>query len=356
MIPLIRNSLSTLQMSLVSRRSVERTTADLQRTSQEVSTGRKADLYADMGSKSAFVLALEDRASSNSHFITSNKLLGSKLEMISSGAASARGAAQDVLGLALANLEHSSSTASTLQQQARAALDTIMTSLNISLDGDHLFSGVASDRPALRGYDSVNSATGLSPQDVISGIVGSGPADGTQATSMLAQIDSVFDETNADPAKRFSTTFFQGDTPSTPAPRKTALIGDGETLQYGMQADDPEFRSIIKGLTLLASVDVSKIQDQNAYKSWMAAGVGALSDGVEGLRNSETALGAKQKRLDVKLTQQQSMDAVLNSRLSDYVSVDPYEAATRMTALQTQLNASYSVAAQMSKLSILNYL
>ncbi|WP_077701084.1 flagellin [Thioclava nitratireducens] len=355
MIPLIRNSLSTLQMSIISRRSVDRTTAELQRTSDEVATGRKSDVYADMGAKSAFVLALEDRATTNSNYVTSNKLLGSKLDMIASSASTARGAAQEVLGLAVGNLEQPGAAAATLQQSARAALDTIMTSLNISLDGEHLFSGVASDKPALRGYDVANGATGLSAKDVLAGIVGGGPADATQAAAMLSQIDSVFDDSNADPAKRFSSTFFKGDATSGAA-RKSALIGDGETLDYGMQANDPEFHNIIKGLALFASTDVSKITDRDAYKSWVAAGVKALSDGVEGLRNSETALGAKQKRLDIKLTQQQSMDAVLNSRLSDYVSVDPYEAATRMTALQTQLNASYSVAAQMSKLSILNYL
>ena len=36
--------------------------------------------------------------------------------------------------------------------------------------------------------------------------------------------------------------------------------------------------------------------------------------------------------------------------------VDPYEAATRLSALETQLQASYAVTARLSRMSFLNFL
>jgi flagellar hook-associated protein 3 FlgL len=47
---------------------------------------------------------------------------------------------------------------------------------------------------------------------------------------------------------------------------------------------------------------------------------------------------------------------VQRTQISNYESVDPYEAITRMNSLETQLQASYQVSSRLSSLSILNYL
>ena len=47
---------------------------------------------------------------------------------------------------------------------------------------------------------------------------------------------------------------------------------------------------------------------------------------------------------------------ILSLHISSLETVDPYEAATRLTSAQTQLQASYAVTARLSELSFLNFM
>ncbi|MDG1168927.1 MAG: flagellar hook protein, partial [Sulfitobacter sp.] len=55
--------ISSFQFSMFNRQNVQRTTFELQKAGQEVSTGRKADIYADLGARSASVMKLRGRES-----------------------------------------------------------------------------------------------------------------------------------------------------------------------------------------------------------------------------------------------------------------------------------------------------
>ena len=47
---------------------------------------------------------------------------------------------------------------------------------------------------------------------------------------------------------------------------------------------------------------------------------------------------------------------IYQSRVLDLEGVDSYEAATRISLLETQLQATYAVTARLSQLSFLNYM
>lgn len=357
----IFNPLPTLQASLMGRRNVARTTADLQNASREVSTGLRADLYGDLGQRAAITLSLRSRMDRTDAFVTSNKLLNNKLDVISTATGQAQKAAQDFLSLAVANIDSPGATASTLQQQARAALQAVTGALNTNYAGEYLFSGTATDKAALQDYAKTNPATGLSPKDVIDGIVAGGPTSAADAAAKLAQLDDVFASTNtANPNQNYEATFYGGtpalDASGNPNPRMSARIAEGQQVSYGIQANDPAVRDVLKGLTMIASTDVSKITDPAAYKAWMKSALGALSSGTEGLTQAQAQLGSRQQLVQDTQTRQEDLKTVYNSRIAGYEAVDPYEAASRMSALQTQLNATYSATAQLSKLSLLNYL
>ena len=357
----IFNPLSTLQASLMGRRNIARVSAELQKASTEVSTGFRADIYGDLGQRAALSLSLRGLMDRTDAFATSNGLLGNKLEVIATSAGQAHDAAQTFLSLAVANLDQPGATAGTLQQQARAAIEAITGALNVSYAGDNLFSGTATDRTALQGYATTNPATGVSPKDVVDGVVGAGPGSAADASAKIAELDKIFASTNtANPAQNFEATFYGG-TPAlnaggNPNPRVSARIAEGQTVDYGIQANDPAVRDILKGLTMIASTDVSKIGNAAAYKTWMKSAVGALSDGVAGLTQAVAQLGSQQKLVETTQTQQADLKTVYNNRIVGYEAVDPYEAASRMSALQTQLSAAYSATSQLSKLSLLNYI
>ena len=54
-------NISSLQFSMFNRRNVQSTTLALQRAGQELATGRKADIFADLGSNAVSTIKLRAR-------------------------------------------------------------------------------------------------------------------------------------------------------------------------------------------------------------------------------------------------------------------------------------------------------
>ena len=70
----------------------------------------------------------------------------------------------------------------------------------------------------------------------------------------------------------------------------------------------------------------------------------------------EGRLGAAQKVIADSTTQLSQRNAILNKEVASLEGVDQYEVSTRVNILTTQLEASYSITARISKLNLMNYL
>ncbi len=352
---------STMQFNQFNRQFVSRATIELQRAGQEVATGRKADIFADLGPRAASTLTLRAREDDTQAYIKANGILENKLQAMMTSVDAVRDSVDSVFQNALINVARPVNGASALQMQARASLEVVIATMNISFDGDALFSGTASDRAPLTRWDAVNPDTGLSPEAVLQSIVTAPPATAAEAQAMIDDIDAVFDSAYAaDPDADFEATFYNGtpalDSSGQPENRVSARIEAGLALDYGVQANDQSFRDMLKGLAMLAVTDVSKITDEAAYGTWMAKVTETLSSGSQAALNTSATIGFNQQVVDTAQKRLNALSLVQQMQISNYESVDPYEAVTRMTNLETQLQASYAVSARLNQLSFLNYL
>lgn len=354
------NTVSTLQLSMSNRTYVAKATKMLQQAGEELSNGVKSDVFGELGARAAQLLSLRAREENTQAYITSNEILGSKLQAMLTSVDAVRGETQSVLEVALVNASRPSTGATALQDEARAALESVVATLNISYNGDYLFAGIDSDTTPLNRWNEASDATGTSPAAALGAIVGSGPTSAAEADDMIARIDAFFASANSDPAENFEGTFFGG-TPlleagGTPAGRITARIDEGQALEYGVQANDDGFREMLKGLAMLAITDVSKISDETAYAHWMEGVNKALSGGLDGALQASADIGFNQQVVETTQTRLNDLSLVQKKQISTYESVDPYEAATMVKTLETQLDAAYSVTARLSQLSLLKFL
>ena len=266
----------------------------------------------------------------------------------------------DLLEPLLANASLPLSGADTIQIQARTALDVTISQLNVSFGGEALFGGTQSGAPPLTQFADANPDTGLAPQDVINSIITGPPATLADVAQIMSDLEAVFSSTSVNPDEDFEGTFFSGtpelDALGSPNPRISARIEPGLDLEYGVQANDQPFREVIKGLAMLSAFDVTEIADADVYVAWMDEATRVLGDASLEVLNISTEIGFRQQIVE---TAQRRLEAVSNvnvTQLAALEEVDPYEAATRMTALETQLRATYEVTAQLNSLSLLNYL
>ena len=353
-------STSSFQFNFFSRQNVQSATLALQKAGQEVATGLKADIYEDLGSRAASVMRLQASEADTQTYMQANDLLGNKLQAMLTSIDATRGQIQSVLNTALSNLSRPQSDAAVLQKDAMAALESLIATLNTSFNGDHLFSGLRSEVPPLTRWNEKNTGTGLSPAEALASIFGAGPVDAADAASIADQIDAAFNSVDTvNPDRNFEATFYGGspaqNAAGEPTKQVNAWVNTGQEVVYGARANDDAFREAIKGLAMLAVTDLSKM-DEGAYAIWMDRVVTSLSAGQEGLLEISARVGFNQQVVETTQTQLTDLSLVRRSQISDYISVDPYEAVTRMQSLETQLQASYQVSAQLSGMSILNFL
>jgi flagellar hook-associated protein 3 FlgL len=358
----INSKIATLQLNKFNQLQVTRATSELQKASKEMTTGRKVDVFADLGPMAAVTLTLRTTEKQLGGYISANGVLSSKIDAMLNGVDSVRSTVQDIFERVVSNASRKTASVATLQLEATEAIKSIISILNQSYNGDHLFSGVKSTSSALTNWDTVNTDTGLSPSGVFDAIVGSGPTTLVEATSMVSDIDQIFASSYAANSDyNFESTFYTGkpalEAGGQPASRVSAQIEVDRVLSYGVQANDDPFREVLKGLTMLASVDpVALTETDGVYSEWLNGASEALSKGLSGALAVSTRLGFYQQVIEHSVTRQSDLAFVYQTQINGFEAVDPYEAATRLSAMETQLQAAYSVTSRISRLSILNYL
>lgn len=353
--------LSTYQQNYFLRNSVSQATMELQKAGQELSTGRRADIFGDLGPRAGVAITMRAREENTQAYLTSNGVLENKLSAMLTSMEAIRAPVQEVLQTAILNKENASTGSESLQAQARAALETVLGTLNISFNGEHLFAGTTSNVQPMMRWDGVNPDTGYSPEDVFANIVGTGPTSAADAATMIAELDQVFTSSHTGtPDFNYESTFYRGtpelDGSGNPSERISARLDIGQALHYGVQANDDGIRDIIKGLGMLAIVDLDTMTDVDGYRDWMEEVVSTLADGVQSTLDDTATIGFNQQIVDKAKTRLSDISIVQVTQIATYENVDTYAVATRMSALETQLQASYSVSGRLSGLSILNWL
>ena len=352
--------ISTLQFSMMNRAFISRTSVALQEAGLEVSTGRRADIFADLGPRAASSITLRTREDNTQAYLASNDLLQGRLQVQLESVDAIRAEVTNVLQTTLANASSPLAGAETLVTQARAGIDISIAQMNVSFDGQALFGGTRSNAAPLTEYTEVNPATGRSPKDVIDSIITGPPTTIAEVNTIVAELDAVFSSTAADPLNNFESTFFIGtpllDGGGLPSSRVTATIEPSLQLSYGVQANDEPFREIYKGFAMLASFDVTEIADRDVYTAWMSAVSETLGNASLASLEVSTEIGFNQKVVENATERLENLSRVHQTQLGELEGVDSYEAATRLTNLEVQLRASYEVTSQLSALSLLNYL
>ncbi len=332
----------------------------LNQAATEASTGKKTDVYADLGLRSGSLLSLRTHEARNTGFLDSNALLSNRLSAMSTTLGSVRETVQDFLELSIGFRDGGQPTASVLQEAARAAYDQIASLLNTPYEGTQLFAGIDSVGPALQHWEDQNPTTTLSPEDVMASIVGGGIVDAADAAAKAAEVALVFSSASGTPGTNFEETFYNGTAfeiaPGVPSPRLSALIDTATPLTYGVQANDLAFTETLKGLAMIASANPSGITDPAAYENWVGTAIDAVGKGHELIVTAEGRLGNLSQTLENTIDRQTERGDLYLRQLGDLEGVDQFEAASRVTALSTQLEATYAITARLSRLSFLNFM
>jgi len=156
-------------------------------------------------------------------------------------------------------------------------------------------------------------------------------------------------------------TWYTGENGATPAQQTaSAVIDQGQTVSYGMRANEQALATAVKNVAIFAattysSTDPNAAAQYDSVKQRVAAnldnppGTQTVTDIEARIANAQTAMTAAQSR-------HQQTSTVLTNFLQSIEGVDNTKVGTQILALQTQLQASLQTTALLSKISIVNFI
>lgn len=211
----------------------------------------------------------------------------------------------DVINTVLSDISEALSTndATALASSSATVLDEVASLLNTQLAGRYLFAG---------------STTNQAPVDV----------------SLLASTTA---PTTAD------TSYYQGD-----AYVASVQATESFSLSYGVNANDDSFEKTIRALQLIVSDSGNENSLTEAYN--------LLREATTGVANIQASLSSKASTLDTKISENSDELNLLDTMISNIKDSDLAEITVKITEMETQLEAAYSISSKILGLKLSDYL
>lgn len=300
----------------------------LQAASEEMVTGRRADVVSFLEGKVGQAMLVDKALNDVIREMSEIALRNSRLDTMQNSLSSV---SDTVLGLDIRTYDaitgNKSLDLSLVGADAGQALGQVFNFLNIRFGERYAFSGDASDRPPF------GSAEALLAD--IENIF----ATAANASDLQTSLNSYFD----DPAGPFQTVIYQGGAPDAITSNVTGL--------------DPALKDTIRGLAVLAMTNGNGSPlSQNALNAVYTEAASFISNGIDGTTNLKARLGIEQEALTRNKQRLDSEQVILNATLTELTGRDQNEAAIELKQLEVQLEATYILTNRLSSLTLLNYL
>ena len=252
-----------------------------------------------LGSQIGLDETLQVQSATLSKFQSTNSIAQSTLTASQNALTSIYSDAQGFANALLAaqNPTQSAGGLSTLQTQAQSYVAALASQLNTSFGGSYIFGGINNS------VQAVDYKTSVSP-----------PTWTVNASS-------------------------------TPM---TALIAPGQSVPISASANSQCFQDLYNAYATIANGGTSAANLSTAQT--------LVSSAMAGITSFQSTLGIAQSQITNVNSQMQTQQTFIDNWVTQLQGVDSYKAATTLSSLTTQLETSYSLTAQISKLSLVNYL
>ncbi len=362
---MMTDRVSPTGIALGRQRNLARLQSELAVLTAEMASGRKADPARALGVGASLLYKLYGDVQQGEAIRNSTSLAGQRLKAAQEALTSVGGLMDQMAPEILKTDALKGNGYTIIASNAREVLGSMTDLLNSHWDGQNLFGGTDSARPPLA------PAAGLlawARNQLGSAVTAAGaPLDAGQATALIGQFDTMFANVQRDSSgltsfyglvyQSTSRTDLAGSTdPESDAP-SLIRIGAGETLSYNVRADNAAFRDAFRSLAILSLLDAPASELSEEAKTALLDEAGLRMNGARAqLTVLAGVLGGKQDRLDKVGEIQERAVAAATAQINDLEGTDYYTVSDRINTLRIQLEATYSITAKLSELSLVNYL
>lgn len=345
--------ISTLGIANATRLSLVKTQAELARASDELSSGRWADVGLKLGNRTGTSVELRQELTRIETIIDTNGLVASRLDTMQAALSNVQGIAEDFLGVLIAVRENPQA-AKVAAPQAELNLKSLVGSLNTNLNGQYLFAGIDTDVAPMQDYAGPPASPAKVAMDgAFAGFFGFPQTDAVQVgaitpAQMTAFLDGPFAARFADPA--WGTTWSSASNDNL-----TSRISTNEVIATSANANEQPFRDLAMAYTMLVDLGGEALPPET-YKVVVERAIGLVGGAMQDVTTVQARLGVAQNRVSDASERMSIQKDILTSQITGLENVDPFETATRVNALMSQVEVSYSLTARIREMSLLRYL
>ena len=344
--------ISSASMMSTLRSSVMSAQAQLSQAQTEISTGTLADVGLTLGQGTGAELSLKSQIDQLNGYTSSNSGASTRLSATAGALTSMLASAQS-LSAALVTASSTGETSGGLQTTATNALQSLMSQLNTSVAGQSIFGGINTSATPIANYFSTQpsaakQAVDSAFQQQFQTSQTSAAASSIGGTDMQSFLSNQF-------ASLFSDANWQGTWSSASTTTLQSTIAPSQTTSTSVSANSTAFRQITEAYTMLSEFSGSNLSS-SARAAVVSTASQLLNSGTAALIDTQDSVGATQNAITAANSQIGSQVSVMQTNVSNLDSVDTYALSSQVTALQTQLEASYELTSRLQSLSLTNYL
>lgn len=349
------NSISTSTLSTTLQGAVGKIQTELTKVATENSTGQIADIGLTYGQQTGQNIALHNQMADLTALTSANAVAASQLDGAANALTSLQGLAQTMNTTLVQNATTASSSvaATALQQQAAGALQSYAELMNTAVGGVYVFGGLNSGAAPIAQYaQTPASAAQTSAQNAFQSFFGFSTASSQVATITATQMQSFL---SGPFAALFSGASWSSDWSSASSTAISSRIDANQTVTTSVSANQSAFQDMAQGLTMISEFGGLALSG-GAYAALVAAAQTAMNSSDNGLTSVGAAVGTMQNQIKQANSAIELQQNVLTAQINTREQVNAYDVASRVSQLSTQLQAAYSLTAQIQKLSLVNYL
>lgn len=346
--------ISSLSLQNSLRYMAMQTQSDLNQARREVTTGTFDDYGLSLGAHITRSVDLTGELARLENLKDTNSIVTQRLEASQESLNQVAKNAQTILN-SLVSLSGNvdSQSIKTTTETIRSSFSAVTSAANMSLNGEYLFSGINSDVKPLTDYNDPASPAKVAYDAAINTFLAAQvPALASVDQMSAAQMTDFIDNTLT---PMFTGVDWTTNWSSATDQNMTTRVNRNEIIETSSNTNSSGMRQIALAMVIsteLLSKNLSTAARQVASKS----AINAIGQGIAGIDLQRGQLGLSQARVKEADANLNAQRTIIETHISDLVSVDPYEASTRVKNLETLLQTAYSLTSRLHQLSLVNFL
>jgi flagellar hook-associated protein 3 FlgL len=240
-----------------------------------------------------------------------------------------------------------------ISAQAVASMTALVDGLATTFDGAVVFGGEQTALPPLDDYYAdPPPPSRVAVRDAFLTRFGFGIDDPQAAGITPAQMDAFLDQAFL---PLFSSPQWEDLWSNASTQAIVTRVSKNQVVPTSITANAQPFRDLAAAYTMMSDIGGAAL-NEGAYQRIVDRSLALSARAATGLAYQAAEIGTSEQLMKAATTRHETEIGLIDKRINEMESVDPFESASRAKALMDQLEVSYALTARIQNLSLVRFL